>query len=268
MGFKKNDDFFIFSMYVTHQYRYALNEECRLFLQNVTESMSSRIETLKAGTEFWRSQIGSQLVPDEKDELVYYAHPYAEERMTPSPDFVTDGRVNPKGITALYLSTTKETAMSEVRPWMGAEISCAKFRTTRDLEIVDCSVHADKNMFGWDAASPEDIQEAVWASIDRGFSRPVDSAAGSTEYIPTQILSELFKSRGLDGVRYRSALHDGYNLALFNVDMAEMVDCQLFDTKRIDYEFSEASTVFLAQKAKSPDEPTEAVAPTRNPQST
>jgi hypothetical protein len=57
-------------------------------------------------------------------------------------------------------------------------------------------------------------------------------------------------------------------LALFNVDMAEMVDCQLFDTKRIDYEFSEASTVSPAQKAKSPDEPTEAVAPTRNPQST
>jgi hypothetical protein len=123
-------------------------------------------------------------------------------------------------------------------------------------------------MLGWDAASPDDIQEAVWASIDRGFSRPVDSAAGSTEYIPTQILSELFKSRGLDGVGYRSALHDGYNLALFNVDMAKMVDCQLFNTKRIDYEFSEASTVFRAQKAKSPDEPTEAVAPTRNPQCT
>lgn len=252
MGFKTKDDFFIFSMYVTHKYRYALNQECRLFLQNVTESVVSRIAELQVGSKFWRSQIGFQLVPDGEDELVYYAYPYAEDRMTPSPEFVIDGRVNPKGITALYLSSTKETAMSEVRPWLRAEISCARFRTTRGLRIVDCSKHADKNLLGWDAASHEDIQEAVWASIDRGFSRPVDSAAGATEYIPTQILSELFKSLGLDGVGYKSALHDGYNLALFNVDMAEMVDCQLFDTKRIDYEFTEASTASPTPKSEKP----------------
>ena len=74
----------------------------------------------------------------------------------------------------------------------------------------------------------------------------MDSAAGSTEYIPTQILSELFKSLELDGVRYKSALHDGYNLALFNVVMAKMVDCQVFDAKCIHYEFSVASDLFLA----------------------
>lgn len=253
MGFKTPDDFFHFSLCVTHQFRYALSEECQLFLQNVTESVTTRVAQLDAGAEFWRSQIGLQIVPDGEDELVYHAYPYDKERMTPSSEFVTDGRVNPRGITALYLSSTKETAMSEVRPWLKAEISCARFRTTRDLRIVDCSKHADKNLLGWDAASPEDIQKAVWGAIDRGFSRPVDSARGSTEYIPTQILSELFKSLGFDGVGYKSALHDeGYNLALFNVDMAEMVDCQLFDTKRIDYEFSEASAVFRTPESEKP----------------
>jgi hypothetical protein len=249
MGFNTKNDFINFSMYVIHQYRYALNEESRLFLQNVAESVTSRIVELQTGTEYWRSQIGYKLVPDDNDAdgVTSYIYPYSVERMTPSHEYASDGRVNPKGITALYLSSTRETAMSEVRPWLRAEISCARFLTTRLLRIVDCSKHAEKNLLGWDAVLPEEVQEAVWASIDRGFSRPVDSAAGSTEYIPTQILSELFKSLGFDGVRYKSALHDGHNLALFNVDMAKMVDCQLFDTKRIVYEFSEASDLFLAQ---------------------
>ena len=243
MGFKAKNDFFDFSMYVKFQYRYALNEECQIFLKNVTDSVMSRDTLVKSGTELWRSQIGSNIMQDD-EELNFSVYPLSKTRMTPCREFASDGRASPKGIVALYLSFTRKTAMSEQRPWLGADISCARFVTTRDLKIIDCSKHAGSNLYGLDAVFPEDVQEAVWAAIDYGFSTPVNSAESSTDYFPTQILSELFKSLGFDGVRYKSSLCNGFNLALFNVDMAKMVDCQLFGTSSIQYEFSEASNIF------------------------
>lgn len=246
MGFQHKNDYFNFSLLVTHAFRYALNDDCRVFLQNVTDSVSSRLAHVVAGTEFWRAQIGSDIKPEESDSdgVTYQVYPFGAERMKPRAEFVSHGRANPKGITALYLASNKETAMSEVRPWLKAEVSCAKFVTTQDLKIVDCTRHIGKNLLGVFAETDEHILEAVWADIDRAFARPIGFADGETEYIPTQILSELFKSLGYDGVVYKSSVQVGYNLALFDVDHAKFVECQLFDTKRISYEFSEASGLF------------------------
>ena len=43
--------------------------------------------------------------------------------MKPLERIALEGRTNPKGIPYLYLSSKKETAMSEVRPWIGGYIS-------------------------------------------------------------------------------------------------------------------------------------------------
>jgi RES domain len=45
----------------------------------------------------------------------------------------------PKGIPCLYCATTPKTAMSETRPWIGEFVCVARFRTLRDLNVVDCS---------------------------------------------------------------------------------------------------------------------------------
>ncbi len=246
MGFKSKGDYFNFAMLVNHAFRYALNDECRVFLQNVTDSVSARLAHIKTGSEFWRAQIGSEIQPDESDldGVTYHVIPFDSERMKPRSEFVSHGRANPKGIAALYLASDKETAMSEVRPWLKAEVSCAKFVTNQDIKIVDCTRLIGKNLLGVHAETDEQILEAVWADIDRAFARPVGYADGETEYIPTQILSELFKSLGYDGVGYKSSVHVGYNLALFDMDHAKFVECQLFEAKRISYEFSEASGLF------------------------
>ena len=47
--------------------------------------------------------------------------------MKPLGGRATDGRANPRGIPCLYLATTKETAMSEVRPWIGSYVSAGQF---------------------------------------------------------------------------------------------------------------------------------------------
>lgn len=246
MEFKSKDEYSNFAMLVTHAFRYALNDECRVFLQNVTGSVSARLVHIKTGREFWRAQIGYDLQEGENDSdgITFNVYPHSAERMKPRYEFASHGRANPKGIAVLYLASDKETAMSEVRPWLKAQVSCANFVITQDIKIVDCTRHIGKNLSGVHAETDEQILEAVWADIDRAFARPVGYADGETEYIPTQILSELFKSLGYDGVGYKSSVHDGYNLALFDMDHAKFVGCQLFDTKRISYEFSEESELF------------------------
>ncbi len=240
MPFKSYMDYFHFLLLVKHQYRYTINEEVRTFLSNVVDSLDHRVATIQQGQEFWRAQLGY----DEKtiDEVSFEQLPYSIARMKPDVKFTGDGRINPKGIMSLYLASSKETAMSEVRPWMNAEISCARFVTSRPLRIIDCSVHEGKNLLNWDKISPEQIQEAIWAQIDNAFSRPVSVGEEVLEYVPTQILAELFKSQGFDGIGYKSSLtDDGYNLALFDLDAATMIDCQLFTAKKITFKFSESS---------------------------
>jgi RES domain-containing protein len=42
--------------------------------------------------------------------------------MKPIPKWQGEGRANPRGIPVLYLATHRETALAEVRPWIGAVI--------------------------------------------------------------------------------------------------------------------------------------------------
>ena len=201
-------------------------------MQALTEKLG---EQMAKGSRFWRAQIGSDWIQDEADAsgCTFENRPFMKERMTPAQPFSSDGRVTPKGIVSLYLASVPEAAMSEVRPWIQSDVTCSSFKITRDLKIVDCSVHADKNLLGWNAKTQVEIQEAVWADIDRAFSRPVSRDEDALDYIPTQIIAELFKSRGYDGVRYRSALCDGgYNLALFDLNYATFMSSQLFTVKR------------------------------------
>jgi len=40
-----------------------------------------------------------------------------------------------------------------------------------------------------------------------------------------------------DNIKYKSALGDGYNVALFDLNAAELTHCYLFQTKKISYSF-------------------------------
>jgi hypothetical protein len=249
--FNTRDDYRDFAMKVKFVHRYALNDQVQTFLHCIAESVDQRSRIITKGSGFWRAQIGSDWIQEEagESEFTFENRPFMRERMTPSQPFANEGRVMPKGIVSLYLASSSETAMSEVRPWVKADVTCSSFETTRDLKIIDCSVHADKNMLGWNANTHEEIQEAVWADIDRAFSRPVSRDEDALEYVPTQIIAELFKSLGYDGVFYKSSLSDkGYNLALFDLASATFKSSQLFTVSDIHFQFSESSQVIRVQK--------------------
>ncbi len=216
------------------------------FLSEVRASCSSRKLTIPKGRMFWRARLGYELEEvkrEEPDITVVYPEerPYGRDGMMPIPNWQGEGRANPRGIPALYVATTRDTALAEVRPWIGALISVAQLETERELNVIDCSkYHAAENFLNIFDDHTRSREDGIWMAIDRAFATPVSKEEEAKDYIPTQILAELFKADGYDGVVYKSLLSDdGFNVTLFNLGHAKVVNCSLFKLATIQFEFSE-----------------------------
>ena len=203
MSFESRQSYWAFSQEVTQGSRYVHSDAVKNFFSDVLETGEARVTPVSSGSEFWRAQLGSDQMPVFRDgkKVSDEPEPFSDARMKPLQDQASEGRVNPKGIPCLYLATDEETAMSEVRPWLASRISVGQFKTVKSLKLIDCSKHSSGAFAYYEGAPDEEIkQEAVWADIDRAFSRPVAPGDKSSDYIPTQILAELFKNNGFDGV--------------------------------------------------------------------
>jgi hypothetical protein len=236
--------------------RFVRSKTASSFLDEILASCTGRRVTIPQKKLFWRARLGceSEEVIDGDDGDLRVGHmedrPYSPSGMKPIPNWQSEGRANPRGIPCLYLATTRDTALAEVRPWIGATISVAQLRIMRDLTLIDCSKHHAKDslleIIG-DKARPR--EDGIWIAIDRAFATPVSRDDESKEYIATQIIAELFKSTGYDGIVYKSLLsEDGFNLALFNLNDAEVVNSALFKADSISFDFHDmGSTVFYGR---------------------
>jgi hypothetical protein len=233
-SFRSAEVFREFKDEVLFKQRYLWSESAAEFLRAVAETCRKRIRQVPAGSRFWRAQLGHRLIVDEKSgERLPAPHP--EERMRPLSDRAIEGRVNPKGIPCLYFATSPEVAMSEVRPWLGSSISLAAFETTRDLKLIDC-------LQSEPVAAQQSMENRVWAEINEAFAEPVVQSDTTGDYAATQILAELFKKDGADGVIYKSAFTTkGLNLALFDLDCARQLDSTLHRVENAAFEFATMS---------------------------
>lgn len=233
-----------FELSVKLQNRYVRPPEVEEFLTTVVVTSKARRKLIPQKQYLWRAQLGHDWCPiggpeDDQGEL---ESPLPAERMKPPHDNPYEGRANPKGIAYLYCATDAETAMAEVRPWVGSYVSVAQFEPLRDLSVVDCC--ADQLDTGLhplleEEPEPEEREKAVWSDINIAFSKPVSLTDQVVDYVPTQVIAELFKAEGADGILYRSALGKGLNVALFDLDAANQVNGFLFRVKGLKFEFEE-----------------------------
>jgi hypothetical protein len=248
-----------FAFAVKQRERYFRSPEMDEFLRLVLETSANRQATIPAGRIFFRAQLGNGWrTVGAGDEEFDDVAPHEPERMRPRPNAATEGRVNPKGIPCLYLATDANTAMAEVRPWLGMFVSVAQFKTVRDLRIINCSAeHSQDYTFYPEEPPPPERERAVWRDIDRSFSEPVHADEISANYVPTQILAEYFKRNGFDGVVYKSLLGDGYSVALFDLAAADQINCQLHTARRLSFTFEEVTNPYFIRKHYPELEPKE-----------
>ncbi|HSW65483.1 MAG TPA: RES family NAD+ phosphorylase [Dissulfurispiraceae bacterium] len=248
--FKSWNSFSAFWAATIRKHRYFRPPDVEEFLRTVLLTSKGRETTIKARRILWRAQIGCDLRPYYQDDEYVDdpPAPHTPERMKPLKGEAIEGRVNPKGIPYLYLATHRDTALAEVRPWLGTLISVAEFKILRDLRVVNCSGAEARLSIYLEEPEPPEREKAVWSDIDRAFSTPVSLGDRTAEYAPTQVISDMFKANGFDGIVYRSALGDGHNVALFDLEAAEMVNCSLFEVKDIKFTFSQEANPYFIKK--------------------
>jgi hypothetical protein len=253
--FAFTDSYYRFAQAVTRKSRYIQDDEVRAFLAAIMETSADRKDSIEKSSILFRAQRGYSWRTENQgqDEEFEIPDAYGPERMRPNAEFVVDGRVNPRGIPCLYLASTMETAMAEVRPWVGSYVSLAQFKVMRDVAVVDCT--KDKRMFpNWllnqnkQEISAEKREQIAWGDIAHALSRPVTPDEPVTEYVPTQILAEAFRAHGYDGLVYNSLLGEGLNIALFDCDAAELINCGLYETNAVSFKFDQCSNPYFIAK--------------------
>jgi hypothetical protein len=142
----------------------------------------------------------------------------------PPADLASAGRMNPAGISYLYLAYEERTAMQEVLRDGTGSVQTAKFLSTRDLRILDLAdLPEEPSIF--DSERRDQREGLVFL---REFVEAICEPIGidgqeHINYVPSQVVSEFFAlvfqdadGNGIDGIAYRSAVAaGGKNLVLF-----------------------------------------------------
>jgi RES domain-containing protein len=242
-GFKIG--YLAFSRAVRTRHRFVRDRGTDAFLTAVLETAVKRADVIEAGSGFWRAQIGCEEEDDGRGK--YDIRPLPAKRMIPPRDGAREGRINPKGIPCLYLATDRNTAIAEVRPWRHARVSVGRFETTKALKVVDCSAANVRHLIRPAPSPPE--EEDVWADINAAFARPIEPNDTSPDYVPTQVIAELFRHNGYDGVVFRSSVAAGRNVALFDLGAAKLTMCELHRVTAIEYRATEyANPYYVSSK--------------------
>lgn len=156
----------------------------------------------------------------------------------PPTNIASSGRVNPIGISYLYLATDYRTAISEVRPHKGDMLTIAKVKITKKLNLADLR-NPRKNIspFSRPEASAEQLFKyiSLLQHLGEELSKPVLPREAHLEYLPSQYLSELIKDAGFDGIIYKSSVGNGDNLVLFEDINVQFQTVGLYEVKNLSF---------------------------------
>lgn len=233
--------FHSFSKEVRHGTRYVRKRSIDRFLKILSGQLKERRIVIKSGQFYWRGQLGSRLEPhfENGHYICDVPAPYEPSRMIPLSNRATEGRANPRGIPYLYCTDQLETAIAEVRPWIGSLVSVGQFRVVRTLRLIHCSAPEKPHQIiinGIPQIPQEDWDKAVWWDIGRAFSKPVVLSSDDTaEYVPTQIIAEFIRKQKYDGLVYASAFAGGYTMVLFDLGAAKLANCSLYKVKELTF---------------------------------
>lgn len=140
-----------------------------------------------------------------------FEHTPNSEMMAPPADKTSDGRCNPAGISYLYLSSSKDTAIREIRPQIGDKVTLATF----DVDVSNIFTFNVYLMEHYGIKAENEYAKCLLFLILEDLSSAV-TKNNHLDYIPLQYISEFIKSRGYDGFLYSSVYQTGTNLVMFH----------------------------------------------------
>lgn len=162
-----------------------------------------------------------------------------KDSFVPPASATRDMRANYRYIPYLYCANHPYTALVEVRPRLGANVSVATIDVNEKLTLLDFTMQT----------IPHKMSEAklnLFADLSMLFSKPVTTDDDILDYIPTQYVAEFAKHLDYDGIVFRSSLTpelerqdtheyhdlDRYNVVVFNYEKCSPVCSNVVNVTR------------------------------------
>jgi hypothetical protein len=161
----------------------------------------------------------------------------------PPSKLASAGRANPEGIRCLYLANSEKTTLHETRASLYDYVSIGKFILQNNIRVINLTLLnkispislLDKVSFA--------INIEILEKISREIAKPLRRSDSFLDYVPTQYISDLIKSRDYQGIMYESTMDkDGINLAIFNEDNFLCESVSVFDVNALNYTFNRLRT--------------------------
>lgn len=198
-----------------------------LFLENPEKLFSFCVRRNQEGEIFYRARIS-------KENRIYTC----DKMGKPPIDKTLDGRGNPQGISYLYLASNEKTAVSEVKHYVNDIITVGKFVVDSELSVIDLRNPQIESPFKYGEELDYYINNLVLLkALGLELSRPINISHNKFDYLPTQYLCELIKSKGYDGLLYNSFLGDGYNILIYSDNKLKCVETWTVEVKKVECKY-------------------------------
>jgi hypothetical protein len=191
---------------------FEVEKEFKRYLSKFGPALSA---TIPAGSLFYRARIGitkTYTRCHEDNELETLHQPYLGNQIgAPPPGLATAGRLNRVGVSFLYLATDKPTAAAEVRPHPRHKLSIVGFTSKKTIRVAD---------FGAidivDFSSSDEMLDVYHLGLTIGYEigTPI-TPEDRQRYSLTQLLADILRQQGYEGIRFPSSVAPGANLCIF-----------------------------------------------------
>lgn len=228
LSFFGDKDWTEFSRELKNVHRYHANIANKDVLNRVFNALSKEITS--SDGSWYRARRWNEMPLEKlsKDELKEAPESKAGE-----------GRMSPRGVKCLYISSSLHGAMSEIRASRHDDIAVMEMLPTRSLKILDLSRIAaispfDENVDCRELAS--NLKNLI--QIKEALVKPMRSTDDEIEYVPTQYIADYARSIGFDGIGYESVLHESDETPSYNIASFALFDdafrCQDIRLYRVD----------------------------------
>lgn len=183
------------------------------------------------GETFFRARI----CPDSRG--------YKRNEMGPPPENIAKaGRVNPSGISVLYLSDSLETTLYEIRAGVYDYVTVGRFKLQKDIDVINLTSIDQISPFIGDLAGFDYTQYALniehLKMIAQEIAKPLRND-NTLDYLPTQYISDFIRSKQFHGIEYISTMKkNGANLAVFDPEMFKCTGTSVYDITSIKYDYN------------------------------
>ncbi|MFI3244515.1 MAG: RES domain-containing protein [Akkermansia sp.] len=213
---KKNSVSFIgtltweeFSEKLKKENRFHTKEFNAVIFKEILDSCKVSID---ATTKLYRARIWT----DDKGYEI-------EDMGAPPANKVPPGRINPSGMSYLYLSGDAQTVLRETRALIHDRATIGEFQlksTDSSLEIIDLTKISSIESKRFKNVDSFVVNKGLLRSLSQQISKPQRRYEHSVEYIPTQYICDYIKSLGYQGIKYASTVNrGGVNYAIFKPEL-------------------------------------------------